>query len=143
LACWFWRKRFLKILSVFDKHKNSSCSSDASKAKRIETRVVLQTLLERISELEKSLSFYIKEMKSLRSDHNALKSKYECMEAEATSRFSKYDSFIKLANDRLKQTDYEIQKISNQHRKAGDETKRLCKVTQTFKSKCNLSHLTL
>ena len=54
------------------------------------------------------------------------------MEAEATSRFSKYDSFLKLTNDRLKQTDCEIQEINNQHRKAGDETKRLCKVTQNI-----------
>jgi hypothetical protein len=39
------------IEHVFDKQKSTSCSSDASKAKRIETRVVLQTLLERLRKI--------------------------------------------------------------------------------------------
>jgi chromosome segregation ATPase len=120
------------IEHVFDKHKNTSCSTDASKVKRIETRVVLQTLLERISELEKSLSFYVKEMKSLRSDHNELKSKYDRMEAEATSRFSKYDSFNKLANDRLKQGESDLQEIQNQNHKTNEGIKRVSKVTQNI-----------
>lgn len=87
------------IENVFEKNRTSNSSTGTSDVKRIEKRVVLQTLLERVSKLEHSLTECNKELKSLHVEHNKLKTDYNRLNAEATSRFSRYDklkqTFIK------------------------------------------------
>lgn len=71
-----------------NKNKTSNSTTEASNVKRIEKRVVLQTLLQRLSQLEHSLIECNKELKPLHVELNNLKTDYSRLNAEATSRFS-------------------------------------------------------
>lgn len=120
------------IENVFEKNRTSNSSTGTSDVKRIEKRVVLQTLLERVSKLEHSLTECNKELKSLHVEHNKLKTDYNRLNAEATSRFSRYDSSHKLIGDKFKQVETDIHQTRCQNQKVNDETKRLSKVTQNI-----------
>lgn len=74
-------------LKIFlKKNRTSNSSTEATNVKRIENRVVLQTLLQRVSKLEHSLIECNKELKSLHVEHNKLKTDYNRLNAEATLR---------------------------------------------------------
>lgn len=68
------------IDNVFETNRTSNSSTGTSDVKRIEKRVVLQTLLERVSKLEHSLTECNKELKFLYVEHNKLKTRLQSSE---------------------------------------------------------------
>ena len=94
----------------------------------VEFRVILQLLQQRVTDLEEKLRSKDKiigsltsELKSLRSDHQHLSADHECPKAEATSRFTKYDSFQKSANEKFKTVDIDLKDIENLNGKTHDD----------------------
>jgi hypothetical protein len=104
------RQVFNKIL--IDKiHK----APDISKVDMIELRVCVQSILQRVTELETSITTkdkiidnMISKFQNLRSEHDKLQSLFEELKAEANSRFFKYDSFQKLHTNRMKQMESDV-----------------------------------
>jgi hypothetical protein len=74
-------------------------------------------------------------MRSLRSEHDQLRSDYECLKAESESRFTKYDSFYKLTTDNIKRIESDFDDCRIHKNKTNDELKRLAKVSVSFQKK--------
>lgn len=73
---------------VFDKQKPHSSVTDPAKVNSVEFSVSLQNLSQRLAQLEESVSLRDKtilslnsELKDLRSQHNALRSEFDCFKA--------------------------------------------------------------
>lgn len=129
----------LGIETIFDRNKNSSCGTDSSKINLVELRVTMQSLMQRVTELEdtlgsknKSIENLESNIRSLRSEHVQLRLDYECLKAEATSRFTKYDSFQKLTADNIKRVESDFDECRIHKNKTNDELKRLAKVSLNF-----------
>jgi uncharacterized HAD superfamily protein len=83
---------------VFDRQKHKV--TEMSKVDMIDLRVVVQSLLQRVTELDTCITAKDKiidniksKFQSLQSEPDQLQSLFEGLKAVATSRFSKYDSF--------------------------------------------------
>ena len=125
---------------VFDKQKYNG--TDVSKINIVELRVVVQSLVERVSDLENSLATSNKtigslnsKLQSLRSQCDKLQLDYDNLRAESSSKFSKYDSFYKLSTENFKSVQADIDNINSHQGKIDGELKRLNKVSQSFQSK--------
>lgn len=122
------------IEHVFDKQKG--CGTDMSKIPMIELRVVVQSLLQRVTDLEKSLTekentiqSMDSKIKLLESEHNNLQSDYDTLEAEARGRFTKYDSSQKLNADRIKRIESDLENVHGSQEKTQCEIKKLAKIS--------------
>ena len=98
------------IAYVFDKQKTND--TDVTKINTVELRVAVQSLQQHMNELEdtikskdKTISDLISGLKTLQSQHEQLARNYEQLKAESTSKFTKYDSFQKLANTNFKRSE--------------------------------------
>lgn len=82
------------IECVFDKNKTTK----QSKINLVEIRVIIQSLTQRVTEIEEALdsknkliASLRKQMQDLRSEHDQLKLNHDSFKDEPTSRFSRYD----------------------------------------------------
>lgn len=120
------------IEHVVDKQKG--CGTDMSKISIIELRVVVQSLLQRVTDLETSLAdkkntiqSMVSKIKLLESEHNNLQSDYDTLIAEARGRFTKYDSSQKLNADRIKRIESDLENVHGSHKKINVKLKILLK----------------
>ena len=118
------------IEQVFDKQKLNS--TDMSKVSVVEVRTVVQSLLQRVTDLEtlitskdKTIEAMSSDVLSLQSKHDQLQADYDKLKAEATARFSKYDSIHKLNGDRVKRIESDIENIHQQNDKVIGDVKNL------------------
>jgi hypothetical protein len=130
------------IAYVFDKQKTND--TDVTKINTVELRVAVQSLQQRMNELEdtikskdKTISDLIPGLKTLQSQHEQLARNYEQLKAESTSKFTKYDSFQKLANTNFKRSEDDQIDFQNFKTKTTDDIKRLSKVTQNIQRHVN------
>ena len=119
------------IEQVFDKQKLNS--TDMSKVSVVEVRTVVQSLLQRVTDLEtlitskdKTIEAMSSDVLSLQSKHDQLQADYDKLKAEATARFSKYDSIHKLNGDRVKRIESDIENIHQQNDKVIGDVKKTC-----------------
>ena len=99
---------------------------------------MIQSLTQRITELEevldskqKTIASLNKQMQNLRSEHDQLTMKHESFRDEASSRFSRYDANHKLTSDMFKRVESDFDEFRNFQSKTNDEIKRLTKVSST------------
>ena len=120
------------IEQVFDKQKLNS--TDMSKVSVVEVRTVVQSLLQRVTDLEtlitskdKTIEAMSSDVLSLQSKHDQLQADYDKLKAEATARFSKYDSIHKLNGDRVKRIESDKENIHHQNDKVISDVKKLAR----------------
>lgn len=124
------------IQYVFDKSRNAYFVTEGSKVNLVEVTVAVQSLVQRVTDLEDVLSSRNKIIDSLSSELKTLpmqyfqrKSDHECMKAETTSRSAKYDSFQKLRNENSKRGESDYINFEKYKTKTNDKLNRLSKVT--------------
>lgn len=112
--------------------------SQQSKINLVEIRVIIQSLTQRVTELEealdsknKTIASLKKQMQDIRSEHNQLKLNHYSFKDEATSRFSRYDANHKLTFDMFKRVESDFTEFQNVQSKTNDDIKRLAKVSST------------
>lgn len=127
------------INEIFDKNKGSALVPEMSKVNTVEIKVAIQTLMQRVTNLEevvkskeKTIDSLASHLKSLQSEHEQLYSEHERLKAESMSRFTKYDSFQKLTTDNIKRVETEQMDYKIYKSKINDELKRLSKVSINF-----------
>lgn len=99
---------------------------------------MIQSLTQRVTELEealdsknKTIASLNKQVQDLRSEHDQLKINHESFRDEATSRFSRYDANHKLTSDMFKRVESDFTEFRNVQSKTNDEIKRLARVSST------------
>lgn len=122
------------IECVFDKNKNTN----QSKINLVEIRVIIQSLTQRVTEIEEALdsknktfASLKKRMQNLQSEHDQLKLNHESFKDAATSRFSRYNANHKLTSDMFKRVESDFKEFQNVQSKTNDDIKRLAKVSST------------
>lgn len=123
------------IECVFDKNKTTK----QSKINLVEIRVIIQSLTQRVTELEealdsknKTIASLRKQMQDLRSEHDQLKLNHDSFKDEPTSRFSRYDANHKLTFDTFKRVESDFTEFQNVQSKTNDDIKRLAKVRNKY-----------
>lgn len=127
------------INDIFGKNKNTPIVAEINKVNAIELRTTIQSLIERISNLEsmvnskdKTINSLTSDLQSLQSQFEQLQSDHERLHAESTAKFTKYDSFQKLSSDIFKRMETDHQDCQSYKSKTNDELKRLSKVSINF-----------
>ena len=111
------------INEIFDKNKDPFCGTDIYKLNAVEVKVTVQSLLQRITNLENVvhsresvIESLTSDLELLQSENKLLRSEHDRLKAESMSKFSKYDAFQKLTSENFKRADtdridYELQKV--------------------------------
>lgn len=121
-----------------------TCSSNHSKDDiNIEQKVLIQSLLERVTKLENSLENHVKQIKSLQDTNNELNDKiiqlttnHEHLSSDVTRKSIQTDSSIRLLKQHVKQLDdYDLNNFHENIHKVACEVERMNKVqTNAMKS---------
>ena len=127
------------INDIFGKHKNTPIVSEINKVNAVELKTTIQSLVERMSNLENMVNSKDKIINSLTSDLQSLQlqfehlqSDHERLHAESMAKFTKYDSFQKLSSDHFKRMETDHIDCQSYKSKTNDGLKRLSKVSITF-----------
>ena len=136
-----------EALSLFDKKKSQLNNADNHKFSLIDIRVTVQSLSQRVHQLEDTLQNKNKiietlkqDMASLQTGHEQLERDYEYLRSQTESKFSKYDSAHKLSNQQFKRLETDNYEIHGQIRKTDNEIKRISKVASNFQKQINSKH---
>lgn len=120
------------INDIFGKHKNTPIVSEINKVNAVELKTTIQSLVERMSNLEnmvnskdKIISSLTSDLQSLQLQFEHLQSDHERLHAESMAKFTKYDSFQKLSSDNFKRMETDHLDCQSYKSKTNDELKRL------------------
>lgn len=131
------------IDTIFDKKKSTAHNLEVQIISLVDIRVSLQSLLQRVNQLEHTIQDKNKIIDNLNLDlaqfktkHKKLKRDYENIKSNTESKFSKYDSMhISTQQFKRLETDYtDIRKYIN---KTDDDIKRLSKVSSGLQKQIN------